>query len=129
MTNKFMTPVLRSLTTTSPRPFQILGVQQIALGSTDKSGMTKLWQDIFGLQPIGSFRSEKENVDEDILKLGAAKSPFCVEVDLMVPIDETKSPKVNLERKKGNVFAGVQQHCLYAAKKIPSSFAFPLLFL
>ncbi|KAF4141453.1 putative methylmalonyl-CoA epimerase [Phytophthora infestans] len=39
----------------------------------------------------GSFRSEKENVDEDILQCG--KGPFAVEVDIMQPIDPDKAPK------------------------------------
>ena len=56
--------------------------------------MTTLWQDIFGLQPHATKRIEKENVEEDILKVGAAKSPFVVEIDLMQPIDPEKSPKV-----------------------------------
>lgn len=79
------------------RPFRILGVQQIALGSTDKQGTATLWQDIFGLQPHSTKRIEKENVEEDILKLGAAKSPFVVEIDLMQPIDPEKSPKVSAD--------------------------------
>jgi lactoylglutathione lyase len=85
---------LRTLVT-SPRPFTILGVQQIALGSTDKAGMDKLWIDIFGLKAESTHRLEKENVIEDILRVGAAKSPFAVEVDLMQPIDPDKSPKVS----------------------------------
>ena len=36
----------------------------------------------------------KENVDEDILQVGV--SPFQVEVDLMQPLDESKSPKVHI---------------------------------
>lgn len=79
---------------TSERPFRILGVQQIAIGAADKEGLNKLWFDIFGLKSEHSFQSEKENVDEDILKLGAKKSPFVVEVDLMTPLDIDKSPKV-----------------------------------
>lgn len=80
----------------SPRPFRILGVQQIALGSTDKQGMSTLWQDIFGLVPHSTHRIERENVEEDILKVGAANSPFAVEIDLMQPIDPDKSPKVHV---------------------------------
>mmetsp|Transcript_26444 Transcript_26444/g.54775 ORF Transcript_26444/g.54775 Transcript_26444/m.54775 type:complete len:173 (+) Transcript_26444:250-768(+) len=45
---------------------------------------------------IGNYVSEKENVNEDILRLGKEGSPFCVEVDLMMPVDETKSPKVHV---------------------------------
>ena len=54
-----------------------------------------MWQDIFGLKAESTHRLEKENVVEDILKVGAAKSPFVVEIDLMQPIDPNKSPKVS----------------------------------
>lgn len=75
------------------RPFRVLGIQQIAVGATDKSALTKLWVDTFGLEVTGNYRSEKENVDEDIAVMG--KGPFKVEVDLMQPIDPEKSPKVH----------------------------------
>jgi lactoylglutathione lyase len=29
-----------------------------------------LWEGLFGCEKVGTFQSEKENVDEDILKLG-----------------------------------------------------------
>ena len=83
-------------TTTSLRPFQILGLQQIAIGSLDKSPLSNLWTNIFGVPKIGDYISEKENVDEDILLLGKKGSPFGVEVDLMMPIDPEKSPKVHV---------------------------------
>ncbi len=79
--------------TTSPRPFRILGVQQIAVGSTDKGALRRLWVDLFGLEVTGSFRSERENVDEDIAVAGVGA--FAVEVDLMRPIDPDKRPKVH----------------------------------
>lgn len=82
--------------TTSDRPFRILGVQQIAIGSTDKEGQSKLWKDIFGFEAESTHRIEKENVEEDILRVGASKSPFAVEIDLMQPIDPGKSPKVRV---------------------------------
>ncbi|NCN09599.1 MAG: VOC family protein [Leptospira sp.] len=75
------------------RPFKVLGVQQIAIGGEDKSKLEKFWVDIMGLAKVSSFRSEKENVDEDILSMG--KGAFAVEVDIMQPIDPTKSPKVH----------------------------------
>lgn len=53
------------------------------------------WVDEFGLQKTGDFKSEKENVDEDIIRLGPA-GPFQVEVDLMQPLDPNKSPKVHV---------------------------------
>ncbi|HIG11957.1 MAG: VOC family protein [bacterium] len=67
------------------RPFRILGLQQIALGATDKARLGKLWLDLLGLEVEGHYRSEKENVDEDIAVLG--RGPARVEVDLMQPLD------------------------------------------
>jgi lactoylglutathione lyase len=43
---------------------------------------------------VGTFRSERENVDEDILVCGAGAAQ--VEIDLMEPIDADKSPKVHV---------------------------------
>ena len=76
------------------RPFRILGVQQIAVGALDKSGLSKLYVDLFGLSATGNYRNEKENVDEDIVTIG--KGPLAVEIDLMQPIDPEKSPKVHV---------------------------------
>ena len=67
------------------RPFRILGLQQIALGAPDKSRLHQLWVELFGLEVTGHFRSERENVDEDIAVLGSG--PTQVEVDLMQPLD------------------------------------------
>ncbi|TMW65749.1 hypothetical protein Poli38472_008391 [Pythium oligandrum] len=74
--------------------FRVLGLQQIAIGGTDKQALSHLWVDVFGLKKKGDFKSEKENVDEDILECG--KGPFAVEVDIMQPLDATKSPKVHV---------------------------------
>ena len=76
------------------RPFRVLGVQQVAVGGTSKSALSKLWVDTLGLSKVSSFRSERENVDEDVLRCG--RGPFAVEVDLMEPIDSSKSPKVHV---------------------------------
>ena len=76
----------------SERPFAVLGVQQIAIGSEDKSRLRRLWVDLLGLVASGNFRSEAENVDEDIATLGTG--PFRVEVDLMQPIDPDARPRV-----------------------------------
>ncbi|MDB4975384.1 MAG: Methylmalonyl-CoA epimerase [Myxococcaceae bacterium] len=75
------------------RPFRVLGLQQIAVGGLDKSRLRKLWVDTLGLQLEGNYKSEKENVDEDIAVAG--RGPFRVEVDLMQPVDPEKKPKVN----------------------------------
>lgn len=75
------------------RPFRILGIQQIAVGASDKERLRRLWVDLLGLSVIGNFRSEAENVDEDIAVLGSG--PLRVEVDLMQPIDPNKRPRVH----------------------------------
>jgi lactoylglutathione lyase len=75
------------------RPFKVLGIQQIAIGGPDKGRLQKLWVEMFGLQVTGTFRSESENVDEDICAIGSG--PFKVEVDLMQPLDPDKKPAVH----------------------------------
>lgn len=75
------------------RPFKVLGIQQIAIGGTDKHKLQQLWVHMFGLELTGTFKSERENVDEDICALGAG--PFKVEVDLMQPLDPDKKPAVH----------------------------------
>ena len=77
----------------SDRPFQVLGLQQIAVGATEKAGLRELWVELLGLEATGSFRSESENVDEDIAVAG--RGPFRVEVDLMQPIDPEARPRVH----------------------------------
>ena len=77
----------------SDRPFKVLGIQQIAVGGLDKGRLRKLWVDTLGLSLTGSFKSESENVDEDIAVAGSG--PLKVEVDLMQPIDPDKRPKVH----------------------------------
>lgn len=78
----------------SDRPFRILGVQQIAVGALDKKELAHFWIDVMGLTREGNYRSEKENVDEDIARIG--HGALSVEIDLMQPIDPEKSPKVHV---------------------------------
>lgn len=84
-------PFVRWSTT---RPFKVLGMQQVALGGLDKSRLSHLWETVLGVPKTGEYRSEKENVDEDILLLG--RGAFAVEVDLMQPLDPEKAPKVHI---------------------------------
>jgi lactoylglutathione lyase len=79
--------------TSEHRPFRVLGVQQIAVGGRDKAALRHLWSDLLGLPIVGSFRSERENVDEDIAVAGSG--PWQVEIDLMQPIDADKKPRVH----------------------------------
>lgn len=76
------------------RPFRVLGLQQVAIGGLDKAPLSALWEGVLGVEKTGTYRSEKENVDEDILKLGVG--PYAVEVDLMQPIDAGRAPKVHV---------------------------------
>ena len=75
------------------RPFKVLGIQQVAIGGTNKGRMKKLWVDMLGLEQTGTFQSERENVDEDILTMG--KGAMKVEVDIMQPMDIEKKPAVH----------------------------------
>jgi len=79
------------------------------VGSTDPVSMRHLWMDILGLQKVNTHTSEKENVMEDICIIGPESSKsgcggssgssggghIPIELDLMCPIDENKSPKVH----------------------------------
>jgi lactoylglutathione lyase len=75
------------------RPFRVLGIQQIAIGGPDKERLKTLWVDKLGLEVTGTFRSDRENVDEDICTIGAG--PHAVEVDLMQPLDPDRKPAVH----------------------------------
>jgi lactoylglutathione lyase len=77
----------------SQRPFKILGLQQIAIGGLDKQRLRTLWVDLLGIPATGTFQSERENVDEDILTLGEGRA--AVEIDLMQPLDPEKKPAVH----------------------------------
>ncbi len=85
--------VATSTFASSERPFRVLGLQQVAIGGTSKSRLRSLWVDLLGLEVAGSFRSERENVDEDICRIG--HGAHAVEVDLMEPIDPDGKPAVH----------------------------------
>ncbi|MEM9692778.1 MAG: VOC family protein [Myxococcota bacterium] len=74
------------------RPFRVLGLQQVAIGSEDPAALAFLWLELLGLTRVGDFKSERENVDEVITQAG--EGPWAVEVDLMTPIDPQKKPRV-----------------------------------
>jgi lactoylglutathione lyase len=78
---------------TSPRPFKILGLQQVAIGGRDKRALEALWIDLLGLRVAGHFQSTTENVDETITSLGQGAAQ--VEVDLMQPLDVNAKPRVH----------------------------------
>jgi lactoylglutathione lyase len=75
------------------RPFKVLGIQQIAIGGENKSKLSGFWVNIMGLSVMKTFISERENVDEDVLRIGGG--PHAVEVDIMQPLDLNKKPRVD----------------------------------
>ena len=77
----------------TPRPFRVLGIQQVAIGGPSKERLRTLWVDKLGLEVTGNFVSERENVDEDICAMG--RGPWKVEVDLMQPLDPLAKPAVH----------------------------------
>lgn len=81
---------------TGTRPFAVLGVQQIAIGSENREGLDRLWYEVLGVPRPTTPRVEiaSENVQEDIVSLGPG--PFAVEIDLMTPIDASKRPQVHV---------------------------------
>ena len=76
-----------------PRPFRVLGLQQVAIGGLDRDKLRRLWCDLLGVTKIGDYQSATENVAEDILRLGPAE--LGVELDLMQPLDPGRSPRVH----------------------------------
>lgn len=75
------------------RPFQILGIQQIAIGGDDKHRLRSLWIDLLGLEYKSTFVSDRENVDEDICTIGSGVHQ--VEVDLMQTLNLENKPLVH----------------------------------
>jgi len=65
------------------------------MGNLEKDKLSHFWGDLLGLKKVHSFKSEKENVDEDVMEMGKGVLGT-VEVDLMTPIDSEKSPKVHI---------------------------------
>ena len=82
------------MSTIGERPFHVIGLQQIALGAPDKAELRALWVDRLGIASTGWFRSERENVDEDICEVGQGLAR--VEIDLMEPIDPDGKPAVHV---------------------------------
>lgn len=76
----------------SRRPFQILGVQQIAIGAESFGPVLHLWKELLGLVETGSFESIGENVKEKVLRI--EKERPGIEIDIMEPFDPQKRPRV-----------------------------------
>ena len=47
-----------------------------------------------GIKKIGTYKAEKENVDEDILQLG--NGAHAIEIDIMQPLNPEVAPKVHI---------------------------------
>ena len=75
------------------RPFKILGVQQVAIGSKDKSKLNNLWVGLLGISVNDSHTSKDENVVEDICSF--ADDKLAGQIDLMEPFDVSRGPRVD----------------------------------
>lgn len=49
--------MIRRLLSTA-RPFRVLGLQQIAVGGTDKAALGAFWTGALGIPKVGAFRSD-----------------------------------------------------------------------
>ena len=76
-----LSQIPQSRALTSGRSFRVLGIQQVAIGGLDKKALSAFWVDTLGVKQVGTYRAEKENVDEDILQLG--EGVHAVEIDIM----------------------------------------------
>ena len=65
------------------------------MGNLSKNDLSNFWTHHLGVQKVHDFKSEKENVDEDVLTIGKGILGT-IEVDLMSPLDPEKSPKVHV---------------------------------
>ncbi len=83
-----------ALASAGPRPFRVLGIQQVAIGGLDLEQLRALWVDRFGLEVVGRYTSERENVVEDICSIGHGATR--VELDLMQPLDPQARPAVHM---------------------------------
>jgi len=79
--------------TGAERPFRVLGLQQIAIGALDLGALRSLWVNTLGVEKVGDYESQTENVREDILSLGSG--PTAIEIDLMEPLDADARPRVH----------------------------------
>ena len=75
--------------------FRVLGLQQVAIGNLDKDALSKFWVGHLGVTKVKEFKSERENVDEDVCTVGKGLLGT-VEIDLMAPLDSERSPKVHV---------------------------------
>lgn len=79
--------------TSETRPFQVLGIQQVAIGAETLDALRTLWVDTLGVTKTGEYEAASENVVEDILTLG--DGAHAVEIDLMQPLDPQARPRVD----------------------------------
>jgi hypothetical protein len=48
----------RGLSSSSGRPFNVLGIQQVAIGGLDKQLLSNFWVDTLGVPKVGEYRAE-----------------------------------------------------------------------
>lgn len=72
------------------KPFQIMGIDHVAIGALDKTGLVEFWTDILGGNVIREASAPGENTDEVVVEFGTSH------IDLMSPIDAEKKPKPHI---------------------------------
>ena len=63
------------------KPFQIMGIDHIAIGALDKTGLVEFWTEILGGHVVSENSAPGENTDETVVEFGESH------IDLMSPID------------------------------------------
>lgn len=79
---------------TEPRPFNILGLQQIAIGGLDLKALMAFFVDLLGFKFERIVTMAAENVTEAICSIGVGLAR--VEIDLMQPLNPDAKPAVHI---------------------------------
>jgi hypothetical protein len=53
---------VRRCSSSNNRSFKVLGLQQVAIGGTDKEALRHFWIDLLGVKKIGEYKSEVKDV-------------------------------------------------------------------
>lgn len=72
------------------RPFRVLAVKHIAIGSKENSALEYFFVELLGIEKVSEETIPSENVRESKLRL-----PDGLELDLMETIDSSKKPDVS----------------------------------
>lgn len=81
------------LSTSTSRPFKVLGIQQVAMAGEKNSALVHFWSDILQLGPSNSsIVFTPENIRTEVFNLGKGNASTIL--NLMMPLDSTAKPNV-----------------------------------